>query len=177
MELKKGIVLVLALIVLFGLAGYSAAQDNTGSSASSSPAVSSPSPAPSAPAASSNNDNSGAVYVSYTKCKVCHTKEYEDFSKRNFSKAWKILKMRGEDTNPKCLACHTTGYGKPGGFVSEQKTPLLASKQCEACHGPGSKHAANPSDPAARNGMKLSGKKNVCIECHVCMSTHSSVEF
>ena len=40
-----------------------------------------------------------------------------------------------------CLKCHTTGFGKPGGFKSIAETSNLANVQCEGCHGPGSEYA------------------------------------
>ncbi|MCX7927029.1 MAG: cytochrome c family protein, partial [Candidatus Omnitrophica bacterium] len=79
----------------------------------------------------------GAKFIGIDKCKGCHKKEYEDFQARKFAKAWAVLQMRGKTTDPECLKCHATGYGQPGGFVSEEQTPHLKYKQCEACHGPG----------------------------------------
>ena len=39
-------------------------------------------------------------YAGLEKCKGCHPQRYEDFMKRKFKKAWKILEMRGETKNP-----------------------------------------------------------------------------
>jgi nitrate/TMAO reductase-like tetraheme cytochrome c subunit len=119
-----------------------------------------------------------ATYVGVDKCKGCHTAEFKDFESRKFSKAWSVLVMRGKDKDGECLKCHSTGYGQPGGFVSDETTPGLKYKQCEACHGPGSLHANNPGDQAAKTMMKQYVKDNdVCIKCHVCMKTHKSSEF
>ncbi|MFH1062978.1 MAG: cytochrome c family protein [Candidatus Omnitrophota bacterium] len=127
--------------------------------------------------AQENTDQaSQGAYLGAEKCSTCHPAEFQDFQKRKFNKSWKILKMQGEEKNTECLKCHVTGYGK-GGFESEEKTPNLLGKQCEACHGPGGKHVGNPSDAGARQQLKVSGKKNVCVECHACMSTHRTLNF
>ena len=117
-------------------------------------------------------------YVGVEKCKLCHPSEYQDQKKRKHAKSWKILEMRGEENNAECVKCHATGANKPGGFVSAQETPYLTGKQCEACHGPGGAHIKNPSDPKTQAQLRVYGKdKNVCLECHLCMTTHRTVEF
>lgn len=50
--------------------------------------------------------------------------------------------------DPACLKCHTTGYGKAGGYAipdpkdrkAQRKAEALEGIGCEACHGPGSKY-------------------------------------
>ena len=117
-------------------------------------------------------------YVGAEKCKTCHPQQYKDFESRKFTKAWAVLQMRGKTKDPECLKCHVTGYGKPGGFVSDEETPQLRYKQCEACHGAGLLHSSNPGDAVARQGMKdYVSKTNVCIECHKCMKTHKEADF
>ncbi|MCM8800886.1 MAG: cytochrome c family protein [Candidatus Omnitrophica bacterium] len=113
-------------------------------------------------------------YVGMDKCKACHPKNYEAYSERKFSKSWQILQMREKTKDPECLKCHTTGFGEPSGFVSEEQTPHLKYKQCEACHGPGSLHANNPGNPEYRKQMApyKYGEENPCLKCHVCMRTH-----
>jgi nitrate/TMAO reductase-like tetraheme cytochrome c subunit len=117
-------------------------------------------------------------FVGAEKCKGCHPQQYKDFESRKFTKAWAVLQMRGKTKDPECLKCHVTGYGKAGGFVSDEETPQLRYKQCEACHGAGSVHANNAGDSAARQAMKdYVSKTNVCIECHKCMKTHKEADF
>jgi nitrate/TMAO reductase-like tetraheme cytochrome c subunit len=119
-----------------------------------------------------------AKFVGAEKCKGCHPQQYKDFESRKFTKAWAVLQMRGKTKDPECLKCHVTGFGKTGGFVSDEETPQLRYKQCEACHGAGSVHANNPGDSAARTAMKdYVSKSNVCIDCHKCMKTHKEADF
>jgi len=67
-----------------------------------------------------------------------------------------------DDEVKTCYACHTTGYGKPGGFVSFEKTPEMANAGCEVCHGPGSEHADSGGD------AKLIVLKMKISDCEVC---------
>jgi hypothetical protein len=117
-------------------------------------------------------------FVGAEKCKGCHPQQYKDFESRKFTKAWAVLQMRGKTKDPECLKCHVTGYGQPSGFTTEEETPYLKYKQCEACHGAGGTHAASPGDTAAKKAMKDYVKdKDVCIQCHLCMKTHKSADF
>jgi len=102
---------------------------------------------------SSNAD--AASYVGVKKCKACHIKQYKSWKKTAMADSFEKLKAgvaadakkkAGLDPNKdythdaKCLKCHTTGYGKDGGFKSIEDTPKLAGVQCEGCHGPGSEY-------------------------------------
>jgi len=72
-----------------------------------------------------------------------------------------------------CLRCHTTGYGKPGGFTSIAETPDMANVQCEECHGAGGdfrtvmKNKNFKLAEATAAGLKLPNEKNNnCMDCH-----------
>jgi len=102
---------------------------------------------------SSNAD--AASYLGVKKCKACHIKQYKSWKKTAMADSFEKLKAgvaadakkkAGLDPNKdythdsNCLKCHTTGYGKDGGFKSIEDTPKLAGVQCEGCHGPGSEY-------------------------------------
>jgi hypothetical protein len=123
-------------------------------------------------------DNQTAKYVGVETCKGCHPAEYQDYSQRKFSKSWRVLKMREETDNPECVKCHVTGANRPNGFISEKETPELTGKQCEACHGPGGNHINDSTNVREREKMLVSNQdKNICIECHLCMTTHREIGF
>lgn len=109
----------------------------------------------------------GAAYVGSEVCSECHQLEYENFSK--FSKkahSSKSIQIMASDLSPEeikeCFACHTTGFGKPGGFKSFEETPKLANAGCEVCHGPGSRHAEEGGD------LKLIKRKQNIKDCEAC---------
>ncbi len=107
------------------------------------------------------------TYVGTEVCKGCHEKEHTSFTthskmSHSFKSIGKMKKGLTAEELKKCYECHTTGYGKPGGFKSETETPDLKNLGCESCHGPGSGHASssNPKDIKRRLDMKD------CEACH-----------
>lgn len=115
----------------------------------------------------------GAKYTSAKKCKKCHFKQYKTWSKMKHAGAWENLPTT-DKKREECVKCHVTGYGKPGGYVSEAKTPELTAVQCDACHGPSSKHIevaqaeeekATPNKAAINAGIDRI-PDNTCVGCH-----------
>jgi len=95
----------------------------------------------------------GMEYIGANKCKGCHIKQYKSWEKTAMAESFESLKpgvkadakkkagldpAKDYTADAQCLKCHTTGYGKPGGFTSIADTPNLTGVQCESCHGPGS---------------------------------------
>ena len=122
-------------------------------------------------------EGEGASYVGDRKCKKCHLKMHKDWELREHAKAFQSLKAEDlgrtdETTKKACVACHATGFGKPSGFTAPDKTPDLANVGCEACHGPGSIHAAREKTENQKlkesNGdlRILRADAAACIACH-----------
>ena len=109
----------------------------------------------------------GAEYVGVKGCKKCHFKQWSSWKKTGMAESFDSLKpgtkadeKKKAELDPekdytkdaKCLACHTTGYGKPGGYPAlvadkpwtdeeKERAAALEGVQCESCHGPGSLYA------------------------------------
>ena len=108
------------------------------------------------------------MYLGSKTCADCHPDEYENFTKyAKKAKSWKSIEIMASDLTKTeiqgCYACHTTGYGQPGGFVSLKQTPDLKDAGCEVCHGPGGQHVDAGGDPSLIKGeLSLSD----CEQCH-----------
>lgn len=107
------------------------------------------------------------TFLGSQTCAECHEDQYKSFKAyakkaKSFESVRKMLHAVTGDELKKCYECHTTGYGKPGGFVSQEKTPALAEVGCESCHGPGSVHAQSQDKKDIK--AKLSAKD--CESCH-----------
>lgn len=101
------------------------------------------------------------VYVGGDACLQCHTPQYENWQNTFHARAYNTLVKEGRNYDVECLACHTTGYGEPGGYMVSQRdqSPFL-NVQCESCHGPGSRHSGETG------GIVRNGGKEVCLGCH-----------
>jgi len=131
------------------------------------------------------------AYVGSKKCKMCHMKEYKSWEATKMAKSFEALrpgeyaeskKTAGLDpdkdytADPACIKCHTTGLGKPGGFVDFASTPDLAGIGCEVCHGPGgtylkSEHMSLKNKEYKKAdlvavGMVDTVNEAICVQCH-----------
>ena len=115
---------------------------------------------------------SGASYVGAEACKACHPKTFEKWSLTPHAAAWQALLHgpRGDRTmDAACVSCHATGLGDESGFVTASQTPHLKGQQCENCHGPGSRHVADPTDAAILDSIRVTeqqAEQSLCIGCH-----------
>jgi len=99
-------------------------------------------------------------YMGAAWCRSCHAEQYKEWSNTPHAEAYFTLRRDGEEYNPECVGCHTTGYRK-GGFVTVEETPTLVNVQCEACHGPSSTHVADKG-----KSPLVAQSSPVCQACH-----------
>jgi len=102
----------------------------------------------------------GSEYVGSGACQTCHQADHTVWKGSLHAHAYETLIAKGREHDPECIVCHVTGYGEAGGFVSMDETPQLASVGCEACHGAGSGHVANPQATYSQQRAKA------CVQCH-----------
>jgi hypothetical protein len=107
-------------------------------------------------------DDSGPEYASTASCVSCHMHQFATWAYSKHKGALQSLVERGEDRDPECLGCHSTGFGEPGGFGELSKFNLsrLGAVQCEACHGPLKGH------PEDVNVMVSPVTETTCTRCH-----------
>ena len=121
-------------------------------------------------------------------CKKCHRKVWKSWKNTPMATSFEILKpgeraeikakagldpQKDYTRDPSCLPCHTTGYGKAGGFVSIEKTPSLAGVSCEECHGAGKaynkvmkKHSRNYTEEEILHAGLNKDPRVTCTNCH-----------
>jgi len=107
------------------------------------------------------------VYIGSEACVDCHEAEYENYMKfskkaESFESIKKMEKKLTPEEYQSCFECHTTGHGKKGGFISEEKTPELKNAGCEVCHGPGSLHAETEDPDLIVRNVDMEN----CNTCH-----------
>ena len=118
----------------------------------------------------------GQTYIGAQKCAACHFEQFTAWKQTKHSKAFEILPAKYKQ-EADCLKCHTTGHGEPTGY-KDASTASLVGTSCEACHGPGSKHAEVTKQYAKKKNLNAEEDKiargstyrvlptNGCIGCH-----------
>lgn len=108
-------------------------------------------------------DRGSARYVGSAACAACHPAQAILLALSAHAHSLEPLEAAQSEHDPSCLRCHVTGLGHPGGFGEPDTEGLaLETVGCEACHGPGSAHLADPSQPYG--SLPASGA--ACVACH-----------
>ena len=115
-----------------------------------------------------SEQNEKMDYVGSLACQECHPEEYANFmtyakKSTSFQSIEKQMRHLTPEEIKQCYPCHTTGYGKPGGFISLEETPHLKNAGCEVCHGPGAEHIKT-GDPLT---IVRNLSKKDCEVCHI----------
>jgi len=87
--------------------------------------------------------------------------KYWSFTKGDWE-PYSIFNWRNKPYSLNCYGCHTVG------FDPVTKTQVEDSIGCEACHGPGAKHAASHEPADIVNPEKIPKRlaDNICESCH-----------
>ena len=114
-------------------------------------------------------------FIGAHRCVECHATEAAFWEKTNHARAFATLVTVNKQFSLDCIRCHVSGWQQPGGVCRIDKAAVggpgigagqkfgvgRQDVQCEACHGAGSEHAADPPE-------HIDGKVavNVCMRCH-----------
>lgn len=136
-------------------------------------------------------------YLGSKSCQKCHFKEHASWAKTAMAKAFEALKpntkadekkkagldpAKDYTKDAKCVPCHVTGYGKPGGYPAitdtawtkeeQERAALFEGVGCENCHGPGEQYSPYKKDnkeykwaDIAKLGAVHADEKT-CAACH-----------
>jgi len=117
-----------------------------------------------------------ASFVGSDACQGCHPAEFATWASGGHAKAGATLVHEGATGKAACLGCHTTGFGRPGGFP---KAATLADHAdlgrvgCESCHGAGGDHVA-PEARKVGTILSLGDKCDSCVILQICGSCHDA---
>jgi len=107
-----------------------------------------------------------ASYVGTDECLSCHPSAAKVWQKSAHSRAFTTLKKKEADADPKCIPCHTVGFGIISGYQRSFNGSKLANVGCESCHGPGSLHVRQQQgDSSISFKFRPLGSAD-CQKCH-----------
>ena len=88
-------------------------------------------------------------YIGDVVCSTCHEQEALSWAITHHAQAYHTLYTRERTDEAKCVRCHVTGMGEPGGFKMGDHRSPLTSVTCESCHGPSGPHDGARTDASA----------------------------
>lgn len=138
-------------------------------------------------------------FVGVKACVKCHDLHGESWATTTHAKAFESLKPgarkdakvkakldpnKDYTADEQCVGCHSTGFGKPGGYELGAKPGgkrMLGSVGCESCHGPGGSYRRDHGKAekafkrggakAARAVLTAAGQnfdyEQACAACHL----------
>lgn len=107
-----------------------------------------------------------AGFVGSKKCLECHKTSGEVWAKSPHARAFVSLRDRKADADPKCIGCHTTGFGTDSGYRRAFGTTNFVDVGCESCHGPGSLHVRQREGDKTINFTFRPLGAGDCKKCH-----------
>ncbi len=95
-------------------------------------------------------------FVGAATCGSCHGRQYAHWQSTAHARAFELYEAhRSEGAT---VSRYVTGYGQPLGWRADRRDVDLRGVQCEACHGPASRHARGPQAQPVTEA--------VCRSCH-----------
>lgn len=112
-------------------------------------------------------------FLAAESCKQCHPQAFAKWTESSHSHSFDSLVQRKHAFNPRCLQCHTVGYGSSDGYINQRLTPTFASVSCGNCHGRGEYHTKFHlgEDVPPRAALLKS------VNCMTCHDPENSPEF
>lgn len=107
-----------------------------------------------------------ATFVGTEQCISCHQSAAEVWKNSGHAHAFATLMARQADADPKCISCHTVGFGTASGYHRQFGKEKLVNVGCESCHGPGSLHVRQRQGEIAINFTYRELGPGDCQKCH-----------
>ena len=105
----------------------------------------------------SNQAPQAADYAWAESCRSCHEPVYDAWAKTKHAAA--LGRLSAAEQGTPCVGCHLTG---PRTKLLDGTRVVNGGVQCEACHGAGKAHVADPSS----NQLARVPASEVCEACH-----------
>lgn len=101
-------------------------------------------------------------FAGSSACTGCHPAQAAQWGETGHAHAYASLEKTTNERDLACWSCHVTGAQHPDGPTSPGAVAGLENVGCEACHGPGKAHIANPETGPVRRTPTI----EVCQGCH-----------